>query len=107
MFSCYFQIFAVTVEQNHNNNRPLLLEQSSLFQKCQDLSASFCLAIIVCKSDHEKSKLQFSVCEHNVMHESDLVIEWTLRQQFPSLAKQGECDCKQSGIKENLNLVKM
>ncbi len=47
--------------------------------------------------------LMFLVCEHNVMHESELVIEWTLRQQFPYLAKQTESECKQSGKKKSIS----
>ena len=61
------------------------------------LNFSF-LPLKFCSSQLSNLKFQlcFLVSEHNIMHEVDRVIQWTLQQQIPSLADPVSCSCKTS-----------
>ena len=42
-----------------------------------------------------------TVREHNVMHGKERIVQWTLQEQFPALARPIECDtCKNTTNEE-------
>jgi hypothetical protein len=44
-------------------------------------------------SFHKNKQILITVSEHNVMHEVDRVIQWTLQVQAPTLADPVACGC--------------